>query len=1062
MYSHASLFSPVLSTLEAALQRNFLINMPGLTCANLKRYPPHTVATAKGHLKQTRKGVQSTKSKDPTPLPLLDHDSFPEPLTNGQRTHNIYAAVIDRSPTGQIFTDQTGRFVIPSSTGNNYMLVLYDYDSNYIDAVPMPNRTAKSILTAFTTSYNKLIRAGLRPQLQRLDNECSDILKDFLLDHGIQHQLAPPGIHRRNAAERAIQTFKDHFIAGLSSTDPQFPLHLWDKLIPQALLSLNLLRASRVNPQLSAHAQIHGQFDFNATPIAPPGTHVVIHDKPDKRLSFGPRGDDGWYVGPALDHYRCYKVYNWKTKAIQTADTLAWFPAKVSMPIATQTDVIEAAILDIKTALLQPPAPLAGPISPTHLSATTLNDLNTIFAQPGKPSPAPLLRVAAPPADPTFHSYPWTRSQRRKRTTIRAKESNKQQAVVPATKTAHAAIQSTNTNLLHWFLTTFEADPQQHQAHKAINPDTGQLAELPELLKCSTKAKWDRANSLEWGRLANGCHPELPKGTNAIRFIRYTDIPPPRRKDVTYVRQVTADRPHKTEQERVRATAGGDRINYPFEVSTKTADLTTAKLLINSTISTPGARFMSADLKDFYLSTKEMKRPEYARVSLKQIPKAIIDQYDITSIQTNGFVYIEITGGMYGLPQAGRLANDELLPRLAAAGYHQSQRTPGLFLHTTRPIRFCLVVDDFGISYTGKEHADHLLATLKHDYQVTCDWKGEQFCGITLQWDYENGTVDLSMPGYVERALQRFQHTCAKPSDAPHKHNVPHYGAKVQMTTPDDTPLLSDPKQTSHIREVVGVLLYYARAIDNTMQVALGSIAACQAHATEMTMQECVDLLNYAATHPDAVIRYTSSDMCLWIHGDASYLSETEARSRAGAFFFLSNHPDKVPQHSMPTINGPVHILSTIMRNVMASAAEAEVGASYLAAQEACPIRTTLEELGHRQPPTPLQTDNSIAKGIIEGTVKQKRSKAIDMRFYWIKDRVQQGQFAIYWRPGATNMGDYFTKHHSPAHHLAMRPLYLYTEASSTAREQYEQHCKVENERAAARNTGTSNTSTAT
>jgi hypothetical protein len=150
------------------------------------------------------------------------------------------------------------------------------------------------------------------------------------------------------------------------------------------------------------------------------------------------------------------------------------------------------------------------------------------------------------------------------------------------------------------------------------------------------------------------------------------------------------------------------------------------------------------------------------------------------------------------------------------------------------------------------------------------------------------------------------------------------------------------------------------------------------------------------------------------------------------------------------------------MRNVMASAAEAEVGASYLAAQEACPIRTTLEELGHRQPPTPLQTDNSIAKGIIEGTVKQKRSKAIDMRFYWIKDRVQQGQFAIYWRPGATNMGDYFTKHHSPAHHLAMRPLYLYTEASSTAREQYEQHCKVENERAAARNTGTSNTSTAT
>jgi len=985
-YSHAALFSPVLSTLEAAIKRNFIPNLPGLTTANLKKFPPHSVATSKGHLKQERQGVRSTKSKTPTELPLLSEDAFPTALPDGIRTHSIYASVIDRSPTGQVYSDQTGRFVIPSSAGNNYAFVLYDYDSNYIDAVAIPNRTAKAILGAYKLCHNKLVKAGIRPLLHRLDNECSDILKSFFHDNDITHQLAPPGIHRRNAAERAIQTFKDHLIAGLSSTDPQFPLHLWDKLLPQAIMTLNMLRASRLNPQLSAYATLHGMYDYNATPIAPPGVHVVIHEKPSARLSFGPRGDDGWYIGPAMDHYRCYKVYNWKTKAIQTADTLDWFPLKVAMPISSQMDIIESAIIDIRNTLTEPATHSTIPSASTT-STGTLQRLNDIFLPEHA---APLLRVeptkhnTPKPTATTFDNYPWKRSTRRKQPTRKAKQH------------ANAATHRDSQQLYDWFANNFEAAPiQQHHAHKAINPDTGQLAELPELLKCSTGKRWNRANGLEWGRLSNGFPPELPQGSNAIRFIAYKDIPTGRRKDVTYVRQVTADKPHKEEKERVRATAGGDRVNYPYEVTTKTADIITAKILINSTISTPGARFMSADLKDFYLSTKQMLRPEYARVSLKQIPQEIIDHYNLMDIQANDCVYIEINGGMYGLPQAGRLANDDLIKRLDHAGYKQSRHTPGLFKHTHRPVAFCLVVDDFGIKYSGQNHVDHLLNTLRQHYKITCDWQGEQFCGMHLDWDYAHGTVDISMPGYVQRALQRFQHTSLVPTHAPHSHSLPNYGAKVQLTNPDHTPPLSDPKQQQHVREVVGVLLYYARAIDNTMLVSLGSIAANQATATELTLQECVDLLNYAATYPDAVIRFTASDMCLWIHGDASYLSESEARSRAGAFFFLSDHPSKVATNSMPAINGPIHVLSSIMKNVMASAAEAEVGASFMAAQDGCPIRVILEELGHPQPPTPLQTDNSIAQGIINGTVKQKRSKALDMRFYWLQDRVNQGQYTI-------------------------------------------------------------------
>jgi hypothetical protein len=115
-------------------------------------------------------------------------------------------------------------------------------------------------------------------------------------------------VHRRNTAKRAIRTFKNHFIAGLCSFNKDFPLHLWDRLVPQALLSLNILRGSRLNPKLSACAQLFGPFKFNRTPIAPPGIRATVHKKPDKRSLWSPHGVNGWYIGPALNSYRCYSV----------------------------------------------------------------------------------------------------------------------------------------------------------------------------------------------------------------------------------------------------------------------------------------------------------------------------------------------------------------------------------------------------------------------------------------------------------------------------------------------------------------------------------------------------------------------------------------------------------------------------------------------------------------------------------------------------------------------------------------------------------------------------------
>jgi hypothetical protein len=203
------------------------------------------------------------------------------------------------------------------------------------------------------------------------------------------------------------------------------------------------------------------------------------------------------------------------------------------------------------------------------------------------------------------------------------------------------------------------------------------------------------------------------------------------------------------------------------------------------------------DIKDFYLNNPT-EWYEYMRIPIKDIPQCIMEQYQLADIAHNGYVLVEIRKGMYGLPQAGIIANTRLAQHLKTQGYSLTPHTPGLFTHETRPITFCLVVDDFGVKYIGKEHAEHLAKTLEKLYTITTDWKGELYCGLTLKWDYVNRTVDVSMPGYVSRALTRFSHPePTKPQHAPHAWTPPSYGTSVQLTDPEDTSPLLDAKGTS-------------------------------------------------------------------------------------------------------------------------------------------------------------------------------------------------------------------------------------------------------------------------
>jgi len=177
----------------------------------------------------------------------------------------------------------------------------------------------------------------------------------------VDYQLVPPPIHQHNAAERTIHTFKNHFIAGLCSTNKNFPIHLWDCLLPQAELTLNLLCGSCLNPWLSVWAQLFGPVDFNCTPIAPPGTCIIIHKKQNMRHSWAPHGINGWYLSPTLNSYQCYTVWATDTQAQCIANTIVWLPSKIPMPMASSTDYIKAGIANIAHALQFPL-----PNSPLH------------------------------------------------------------------------------------------------------------------------------------------------------------------------------------------------------------------------------------------------------------------------------------------------------------------------------------------------------------------------------------------------------------------------------------------------------------------------------------------------------------------------------------------------------------------------------------------------------------------------------------------------------------------------------------------------------------------------
>eukprot|EP00804_Cyclotella_cryptica_P005555 CCRYP_003060-RA/>CCRYP_003060-RA protein AED:0.28 eAED:0.31 QI:0/0/0/1/0/0/4/0/813 len=339
-YMHQAFFSPPIATLLKAINNNQLQGFP-LMKADLYLAP--SPATSKGHMKRPRTSIRSTRPTltGPTTTPVAPPSNVPtnappiEPMTNPHVippdiTDTIcnvfcFAALADKHH-GTIHHARR-QSVLPRGIRLRPELHLRH---------PPTQSTRRINMTAFNHVFQDLKAKGYKPTFNVTDNQATTPIKAYLGTEDCKWQFVKPHNHRVNAAERAIQTFKNHFISGLCSTDSNWPLQLWDTMTEQAIITLNLLRTSRIDPSKSAYHQLHGhRYNWNAYPLAPPGTKAVIYESPTTRTSWGTRGLDAWYCGPAFDHSRNMKFYVPSTKACRVSGSYDLFPQHCILPTFT-------------------------------------------------------------------------------------------------------------------------------------------------------------------------------------------------------------------------------------------------------------------------------------------------------------------------------------------------------------------------------------------------------------------------------------------------------------------------------------------------------------------------------------------------------------------------------------------------------------------------------------------------------------------------------------------------------------------------------------------------------
>ena len=1050
LFKQQCLLSPTKARLvQSATQGHLQRLFPELSPAFVRRNYVDTQATAKAYLQRTRKNLHTTKTlHSPTSKPAF----LPPPVyLTGlpvQLTHTIVTPSYDFNHAN--YSDTTANF--PKT--KIHFLVMYAYALNYIKVIPLRGFSSTTYIKAYEQGIEDFETANpsisYKPKLEVMDNVLSNEMRRFLKKKGIQVQLVPPDDHSANNAERSIQTFKKALVAALATAHPDFPLEALPHLAPHIEDIINLLRPSRIDPKISAWEQLHGLYDLVRWPLVPVGAMGIVYEPSTTRAlgTFGPHGVVGFYVGRAKEHYGCYTMYIPDTHTTRVTDSVYWLPHNPTYPTYERLpiDIFATEPSTEPNYHLPPPT---GPAIAQPERTTSIDAVPPVPVSEG--APAQQEQIPAPdPVQPAVDNshYPTTPTSG-SAPQIHTPSDVPRTPNVPGSYIPHAHPELFDT-------APVEAPPenviQHHLAPRALASDLD--SDLPaqpynlrprRTLHDSQKhhasafyAHYERSiRGPKYDIWQESMNREFAMLTetfkDGIKVVDRNEVPINKLKCPFLnptTREKTDIQTGAITEHRTRLTWGKQaRPDDPTLNSSSVASSPVVKLLLNSTVSDPHALLSTIDLDYFYYNTK-LANKDYARFHVRLIPPTTRIKLGIAHLPNDAIVYFEVTIAIPGRPDAGKLAQLELIAHLAPYGYHMCPHTPCLFKHNERPtIRFTTHVDDLLIKSDSRtDDYDHLCNALLAKYKIKAHRQATSFLGIHINLqrdpkDHSNDYLRIDIPNGVRKTLKALNFTPTGKPRTPMMYVPPTYSKDDQYEVQDTSPPATSAEQ-HYLQQAVGYFRWYAPAVDVTLITPISRLASQQANPTQNTMKALQRFLNYAYHHPNASITYRPSDMILWIHSDASHHSESGSRSRTG-IFMTCGKPQYTGPHSPYLVNGAVDIISTILTYVTASSAESEYGALFTAGTHAVPHRQTLEDLGHPQPPTPVVYDNQVAGRIANGTAKLKRTKAIAKCYHWFRDRVQKGEFTTIWAPGAHNLGDYFSKIHPDRHYIDIRPVYV-------------------------------------
>ena len=699
-------------------------------CVLLAKFYPDPNKMWRGHGRKIKLGLRSTRQA----IADKSNDEPPPPQPAGTDPA-LYVKLHDLQDDMErkLYSDQTGRFPAQSFKGNPYIMVAYDMSvSGSIFAEQMRNQTSGSMIQTYNHIFDKLRDKDQRPTIHILDNKCSADFKKAITANEMKCQLVPPNDHCRNAAEKAIQVFKDHFVSVLCGTDEKFPMQLWCAILPHTETQLNVLRKSATKPSISAFEHLNGPHNYDSHPFAILGSAVEIHVMPANRRTWAAHTKSGFYLGPSWEHYRCHGVWVEDTRATRTGQTVFFRNKYITQPAVTAVDALVRTGEDLCRAL-------TGATPGSDATRRAVDELMEIFktkaAEEQTPTDAQRVRKAVahdqrvasetdndtklqgtaataeltddeqstgeasdddndastcPPARaatddddglrmtglqvtyPSNSNNPVTPPQVTQDLTPSQNTQSRTQRLLLATEISGSCPNTQQSSRRRYPL-QFLAD----FAGAVIDNDTGELLEYRHLIqRPKYKKDWGFSFGNEIVRLAQGM-PSRNTGTNTLHFLDRHNIPADRWKDIANARTVCNVRPQKAETNRTRLTFAARNMDVDMDCGTPTASMLTIKLLLNSVISTPGAKFMAIDIKDFYLNTPLVK-PEFLRMKLSYFPDDVIEHYKLKDkVDAKDNVYVKCARGMHGLLHTEISAQQLLQSRLNHHRHYQSRITPG-------------------------------------------------------------------------------------------------------------------------------------------------------------------------------------------------------------------------------------------------------------------------------------------------------------------------------------------------------------------------------------------------